>query len=204
MENRIPAHISIGGNLAPTLINVFYDPMENRIPAHISIGGNLAATLINVFYDTVADEGVGFEWGESICSLQQFLEVLHHGTVLDLYHVDAAFGQLENLESFCREYGLIYVSDCQGDLEHHAEVRWWAPGMLEPGETLGTQDGRPAILIEDLRSTLQGANSDRDKIAAVEALLDRLSPPSSTMNARRTRLGRGSMDNHSRNHPLRG
>jgi hypothetical protein len=152
--------------------------MADHIPARIRIGGNLAVSLIGDLYDAVEEEGAGFEWGESgVGSLEEFTEALDAETALELRYSDASYGQFEMLEAFCRANDLTYVSDRQGALEHDAQVRWWAPGMMEPAETLGTQDGQPAILINDVQAALNGVSADRDRIAAVEALLDKFSPP---------------------------
>ncbi|WP_163589828.1 hypothetical protein, partial [Klebsiella pneumoniae] len=61
-----------------------------------------------------------------------------------------SYGDTSDLRALCRECGLAYEAQADAKYEYDGEFFCWFPGMAAEMEAFGTQDGRPAILIEDL------------------------------------------------------
>lgn len=61
-------------------------------------------------------------------------------------------GLFLRLEETCRKIGLSYCRSDDGHYAYPPAVTYWAPGMHEPIDWLGSQDHHPCLTYEDIKT----------------------------------------------------
>lgn len=79
--------------------------MADRVSVSISIGGVLAENQRRKLVDLFVDQGLSLEWDGPDFDFTQFPD----DGPLTLYAHEVAWGRMDDLESFCVEYGLPFV-----------------------------------------------------------------------------------------------
>ena len=78
--------------------------MADRVSVSIAIGGNVPANLVEESVETAECESLSTEWDEQPFDISQFPT----DDALRLFAHDVANGELDRMESFCAEHGLIF------------------------------------------------------------------------------------------------
>ncbi|GBU16913.1 MULTISPECIES: hypothetical protein [Methylobacterium] len=87
-----------------------------------------------------------------------------------------SYGDTSDLRALCRECGLAYEAQADAKYEYDGEFFCWFPGMAAEMEAFGTQDGRPAILIEDLVKVANAGTDFREFARGFEPLVRPVPP----------------------------
>lgn len=142
----------------------------------IRIGGETShATLLDLF-QTAAELGILVEQTDEHAAtlLDQRVTRLRPEDVIEYLdpHLNLAFvapayhdSRLENLEEDCREHGLPYVLEIDGDDEADGEVYWWSPGMEGTGHVMSNLDHEPVLTVKEVAEA-SAAGTLTDLIAA--------------------------------------
>jgi len=114
--------------------------MTDRSSAAITITGVLPASLIDNFIAIALDENLvlPFDDGDEGSAIFRAIEAGNEPLLLTAN--EAAGGQFENTEQFCREHGLTYSRGDDGHSTWTPTVVYWEPGMEQPREWTGTVD----------------------------------------------------------------
>lgn len=149
----------------------------DRASTSILIGGQLSEDLLQDLCDAIETDNAALNWeGTPVGSAADLLQNLPTKGPLTIFKEEALFGQLDEIEMFCRERGLTYVRSCDATGEFDAELVWWMPGMTDPVHRIGTKGGNAAIAVAELRAAIS-AGTPEDKLSAVSALIEAASPP---------------------------
>jgi hypothetical protein len=129
------------------------------------IGGETShAALIDLF-EKAAGIGILVEQLDEHASnlLDARLTRLRPEDVIELLdpHLNLAFlapcfheERFDDLEDACREHGLPYVIQIDGDDEAEGQLYWWAPGMDGVSHAMSDLDHDPVLRVKDVAEAL--------------------------------------------------
>ena len=145
--------------------------MADRMAAEIQIGGIIQRADLEAFHAACCGQGVGLAWDEAMPDeLADFIREIPADEPVILRDNEARYGELDELEEFCREHHLSYRRHSDAKYEWAAQIVWWTPGMEDLGHTESDNDGAVLLPAAEISAALQGG-SDAEKLAKVAAAL---------------------------------
>jgi len=137
--------------------------MPDCMPAAIYIGGKLSKKKLEELRDILPPVG---DLDEAIRKREAF-----YGE-----DGDAAWGKLEELETFCRKNKLTYRRTSNAKYEWDGEVVFWEPGLKEPLSNRCTQEGNSYATYERLKLLLKSGGTLRDIVDDLSRFEKRIPP----------------------------
>lgn len=133
--------------------------MSDRFPAKISIGGKIKRRDVVSLCDQITEAGVCSGWdGDTVeCSPASEAELLRIAPsgYIELYDVDARYGQFEDLEQFLTQHDISFDRHSEAKYEYNAEMVNFRSGMKEPVVLPSNQEGSETfVAVYDLRDVM--------------------------------------------------
>jgi hypothetical protein len=151
----------------------------SRLSQTITLGGTLPRAAVAALFAAAANDGVGYEWGDpgSLgATAAEFAEGFDDGKPLVLVSDETDGTGFHHLQEQCEQLGLTYVVHIEAADGFTADRISWHHGMAEPDRVRVLDHGTPAVAVHAVRRALTIGGDAESRLAAVTALLDRLTP----------------------------
>ena len=124
--------------------------MADRFAAEMWIGGTVTRDVADELADQIRTSDLGTEWGEhNLATIDVNDDIFETCTDLDgtlrVCDAEARFGELEDLEEFCRENKISYDRRSEGKYEYDPELVRYRPATGVDCQ-ITVEDGR--IIVE--------------------------------------------------------
>lgn len=127
--------------------------MSDRFPCEIVIGGKIPKELQSDLIQVIADSGAGPNWGEE-WTKEDLQERIDNGCwLIFVRHDQAPYGEIEDVQAFCREHDIDYNMYSDAYCEHDA-YNTSARSGKEFG-FLSDQNGSNLIKVDDVRKPIE-------------------------------------------------
>jgi len=152
--------------------------MSDYFPAEIHVGGPIPGAILPELIRAVCAEGASMDTYDGPQATGDRLQTaIREGAVLDLYDVQAPYGQFDHLEGFLVERGIHFDRHSDAYCEYNAENVYYR-GCGEPLVMLADQNGNSLVRCQDVLEILEGRHAD-DR-ARLKAVRDLVAPPQVT------------------------
>jgi hypothetical protein len=152
--------------------------MSDRMSAEIWIGGAVPKRLVPELCQAIQESGASNDWSESNFAPETAEDLL--GTVdgdghLELMDHEARYGELPELEAFCREHGIAFDRQSDAKYEYSAELVRFRPE--DGGQTFVTTTDQEGTLLVEVTAVLEVRDALRQgRAAEALRLLEELAP----------------------------
>jgi hypothetical protein len=134
--------------------------MSDRSDMTLTIGGPIKASRLEEVCETLLHVEGATEWeGEFLLEMESvedaIREAVAKGESLWLCAREVSGGMDEEAEAALEENGVMYVRTSDAHYAYSASVAFWQPGMAEPREWAGDNDGMPYLSAGEIRKHLK-------------------------------------------------
>jgi hypothetical protein len=131
--------------------------------AAITIGGKIKRRDLDSLVEAIVEDRCGPDWGaldedKALAEIEACAREKRH---LYLCANEASWGQFENVQSLCRELGLIHKAECEAGGEWHPHMEFFDPAR-QPKES--SQTGNPISLEWSITEIGSGPLLDAEEV----------------------------------------
>jgi hypothetical protein len=142
--------------------------MSDRFPASLSIGGPVPRKIIPLLCQAIADQGVGLDWEEGFePKTEADLLDAADGGVLTVTDAEANYGEMPELEGFCRAHDIAFDRRSDARYEYDGECVLFRPGTAGESDHWfhASQDGNPLVPAEEVQKIKEALKARQFKRA---------------------------------------
>jgi hypothetical protein len=130
--------------------------MSDRMPAVITIGGEVKRSLVDEFCAVLADSGAGLacEGGCAPKGEKDLLALVNERGALVLGGAEVAWGAFDHLERFLQRHGIPFDRHSEAKYERDGEIVKYRPATGIESFT-ATQDGSVCVTVAEIEDVLK-------------------------------------------------